>query len=271
MSEGQAIEAHTESSPNAPNIGQVVAIQRPDWVAEKFYDSKSGVINFEAMAKSYSELERSKSAPKPDETPEPEAGETKPTTEKVVTPIEVPTIPGVDQTARKAYTEELTKDGKLSDTSYTALAKAGYDKATVDAYIKGLQSDSRVTESVSAARVADEQINEIIGSIGGKQVLSEMQAWAKASMSDADLKTYNESVSSGDVSKVRLAVAGLHHTYTKANGTGENLLSGSNNVNDAADVFHSRAEQNEAINDPKYAKDPAYRARVSAKIGRSNF
>jgi hypothetical protein len=270
MAEFASIEAHTEESPNRPDIGQVVAIQRPDWVAEKFYDSKSGVINFEAMAKSYSELERAKSAaPKADETvqptPEPKAAD------KAVTPVELPAIPGVDQTARKAYTEELTKDGKLSDTSYTSLAKAGYDKATVDAYIKGLQSDSIVTESVSAARVADEQINEIIGSIGGKQVLTDMQNWAKASMSDADLTTYNESVSSGDVSKVRLAVAGLHHTYTKANGTGENLLSGSNDVNDAADVFQSRAEQNAAINDPKYAKDSAYRARVSAKIGRSNF
>jgi hypothetical protein len=65
-------------------------------------------------------------------------------------------------------------------------------------------------------------------------------------------------------------VNGLHHSFTKANGSDENLINGNGNVTDSVDVFESRAQQSEAINDPRYNRDPAYRARVMAKVGRSN-
>jgi len=270
MSDGQAIELKTEDSPNAPNLGQVTAIQRPDYVPEKFYDSKSGVINFEAMAKSYAELERMKSAPEPKGGETTPPATTTPPTEKVVTPAQVSAIPGVDDAARKTYTDELTTAGKLSDTSYAALDKAGYSKAMVDAYVKGLQADATVTSAVAAARLADSQIQDITTSIGGQPALTNMINWAKGSLPDAELKAYNEAVSGSDPAKVKLAVHGLYAQYTKANGSEENLIRGRNEGVASLDRFESRAEQTAAINNPLYQKDPAYRARVSAKIGRSN-
>lgn len=268
----QSIEMTTPASANAPNLGQVTAIQRPDYVPEKFYDSKTGVIDFEAMAKSYGELERSRSAA-PKETPAPPVdGQTSaPKPEAVAPPVaETPTVPGVTPERMKLYTDELTNVGTLSDASYAALLKDGYSKGAVDSYVKGLMSDARASESVSAARVADATINEITDSIGGKAVLADMQKWAVASLSDKQLAAYNAGVSSGDPEVVRLSVQGLHHSFTKANGTGENLLSGSN-PNQSVDMFESRAELTAAINNPLYTKDSAYRARVQAKIGRSQI
>lgn len=273
MTEGQAIEAHTESSPNAPNIGQVTAIQRPDYVPEKFYDAKTGVINFEAMSKSYTELEKkSSAAPKPDETPTPDKPN-EPVKEEVKEPLVLPAVPGVTPEAMKGFSAELNTKGELSPESYASLKTLGYDKAMVDTYVKGLTSDSAVQQSVQAARVADSQIAEITTAIGGKAALTEMQKWATGGgMTDAQLAAYNAAVSSPNVETVRLAVNGLKNSFVSANGTGEdNLLSGNGNVTDLGEVFHSRAEQTVAINDPRYAKDPAYRAVVSAKIGRSKI
>lgn len=268
MGDGQAIESHTESSPNAPNIGQVTAIQRPDWVEEKFYDAKTGVIDFEAQARSYRELQAKMSGAPAKEEPAPE-----PTTEpaKVEPPGEMPVVPGIKPESMKAYSEELTKDGALSEKSYAELLAAGFNKAAVNAYVKGITSESVVSQAVSAARVADSEINAITESIGGKAALGEMQKWAIASLPDKELKAYNEAVSGSDPAKVKLAVHGLYSQFTKANGTGENLLTGSNGGVEQFDVFESRAEQSRAINNPLYQTDKAYRDRVSAKIGRSKI
>jgi len=275
MAEGQVIELKTEESANPPNIGQVTAIQRPDWVAEKFYDSKTGVINFEAIARSHAELERKQSAApspaKPVEGQADESGKNEGVTPEPQKDVVVHSVPGVTPEALKEYSAELTSKGALSEKSYGDLLKAGYNKEMVDAYVRGLTADASISQAVSAARVADEKIAEITDSIGGKATLKEMQTWAKASLSDEDLKAYNAAVSGSDAAKVKLAVHGLHAQFVKANGTGENLLSGDNNVRDVMDVFHSRAEQNVAINDPRYQKDPAYRAAVAAKIGRSSL
>lgn len=273
MAELQSTEMHTEPSANPPNVGHVTVMERPTWVPEKFHDPKTGVINFEALAKSYGELERSKSAaPEPkSETPAPKTETPAPGTETKAPIEEIKySVPGVAPEALKSYSEELTTGGKLSEKSYADLKTAGYDKAMVDAYIRGLTVDSVVTESVQAARVADAQINEITDSIGGKEALKEMQVWAtNGGMTDAQLAAYNAAVSSSDVETVRLAVAGLKHSFVSANGTGENLLSGRNAGEEAGDVFESRQEATAAINDPRYKTDSAFRAKVAAKLGRS--
>jgi hypothetical protein len=271
MAETQSLEMKSEDSANAPDIGQVTAIQKPEWVPDKFYDAKTGVINFEAITKGYGELERKQSAaapPKADETPN---GETEKPQEKAPEqkPLDIPAIPGVKPESLKEYTEELQTKGALSEKSYADLQAAGYPKAMVDAYVKGLRSDSIVQESVQAARIADKEIEAMKAEVGGDASLKEMQKWAVSSLSEKQLAAYNAAVSSPDVETVRLAVNGLHRAFTKANGTGENLLHGQNSGVNELDVFESRAEQSAAINNPLYQKDPAYRARVSAKIGRS--
>jgi hypothetical protein len=272
MAEGQSVENHTESSPNAPNLGKVTAIQRPDYVPEKFYDTKTGVIDFEGIAKSYGELERKQSAPAPKAD---DAGAPDPTKAPAPEPtpksVDLPVVPGVTPDQMKVFSAELVTTGKLSDESYAALLKSGFNKPAVDAYVKGLTADATAAQAVSEARVADDQIKSITDSIGGKAALKEMQDWAVASLSDKDLAAYNAAVSGSDPAKVKLAVHGLHAQFTKANGTEERLFSGSNNVADAQDVFQSRAEQSRAINDPLYKTDSAYRQKVEAKIGRSNL
>lgn len=269
------VELTTSASPDAPTAHISTFIQRPEWVPEKFYDSKTGAVDLKNVLKSYGELEKVRSAgePKPEPVaegaPKPEVSEQQVTTPP---PVEILIqVPGVDNNAMKSYSAEIQKDGKLSDASYESLVKAGYSKPVVDAYLNGITAEQSSAQAVQQARIADTEIASITESIGGKAALNEMQAWARSSMSPADLSTYNEAVSSGNVAKVRLAVAGLHYTFTKAHGQQPNYLPSGRLPQGTADVYASSKEATSAIKDPRYHSDPAYRELVAAKLGRSNI
>ncbi len=246
---------------NAPGAGETVTLmERPDWVPEKFF--KDGVVNFRDMARSYSELEGKQSKPTPlgEQTPAPQQAATKPA------PIQEPlAIPGVAAPELAKFTNELSTDGKLSPASYEALVKVGYPKIVVDAYIKGLSADANQAEAVSQALIADKQIAEITTSVGGEKVLGEMLQWATANLEAGDLAAYNKAVSSPDVSQVRLAVNGLYHAYSQ--GQPPNLVKGQRPGEfSTVEPFNSNEEVVAAMQNPKYDKDPAYRAMVAERI-----
>lgn len=246
---------------NEPGAGETITLQeRPDWVPEKFF--KDGVVNFRDMAKSYAELEKVKSST-PAENAAPISA--KPSENKPA-PIQEPmVIPGVPAPEIAKFTDELQTKGQLSADSYSALQKAGYPKAVVDAYVKGLFADSQQAEAVSQARIADKQISEITTSVGGEKVLGDMLKWATANLSEEDLAAYNKAVGSADVSQVRLAVNGLHHAYSK--GQHPSLLQGGKpEFGDGVEPFKSNDEVVEAMQNPKYDRDPAYRAQVAERL-----
>lgn len=248
---------------NAPGAGETITLQqRPEWVPEKFF--KDGVVNFKEMAKSYGELEKAKSAPAPVKS---EAAPVQQTPEQIAAQAAADkafTIPGVSKASLDGYTAELTKDGKLSEKSYTDLVALGYNKTMVDAYIKGMTVDQTVNQAVSQARIADKQIAEITTAVGGQQVLGEMLQWAVANLEPAELKAYNEAVSSSDVSRVKLAVNGLYHEYSKT--VDPALLQGERSALSTVEPFLSNEEVVAAMQNPKYDRDPAYRAMVAERI-----
>lgn len=61
---------------------------------------------------------------------------------------------------------------------------------------------------------------------------------------------------------------GLNAQYRSAIGSEPNLIGGGKAA--AADVFESTSQVTEAMSDKRYRSDPAYRARVQAKLLRSN-
>jgi len=77
-------------------------------------------------------------------------------------------------------------------------------------------------------------------------------------------------VSTGNVPAIKLAIAGLKSQYDNANGYEGRMLSGKS-AKTAGDVFRSQAEVVQAMNDPRYEKDEAYRNDVFQKLERSNI
>jgi hypothetical protein len=230
-----ALAAKTEENASAE------APARPEWLPEGF-DTP------EDFAKAYAELKAGKTEEKPEETPEAN------TEEKPKDGEQDKPTPVVDVAAVSA---EFAEKGELSEATYADLAAKGFDKAFVDSFIEGQQA---------RADAVDRRLTE---AAGGKDHLDRMFAWASTSMTAAEIETYNASFANADVTAAELAIKELRSKYEAANGRPGSLLNGGKNPSSAADTFGSWAEVTQAMSDPRYEKDPAYRAKVEAKIGRS--
>ncbi len=221
---------------------------RPQWLPEKFKSP-------EDMAKAYAELESKLGQPKPADPPAADPA----------TPPANPEIPADPNAALadkglqlSTFSEEFSQNGSLSAESYEKLQKAGFDKNLVDQYIAGQQA------------VASKFEADIKSEVGGDDTYVAMTDWARANLTPSEIAAYNTAVSSGNADQAKLAALGLSAKYQKAVGSDPKRLLGGQGGDGGADVFESMAQVTAAMSNPLYNNDPAYRAKVQAKLGRSN-
>jgi len=217
---------------------------RPTWLPEKFKSA-------EDMAKAYSELEGKLGAQSGEST-------TTPTADAVPPSSEVEAALATGGLSLTEFSTEYDQTGELSPESYAKLAAAGFDKNLVDSYVTGQQAKASLHTA------------DLKSTAGGAEAYDKMVNWAKASMSQAEVEAYNQSVSSSNVDAAKLAISGLKSRYEAANGREPKLQMGGNTVSDS-NVFESRHEITAAMKDPRYAKDSAYRQKVIDKVQRSKF
>ena len=74
-------------------------------------------------------------------------------------------------------------------------------------------------------------------------------------------------VDSGNIDQAKFAVQGLM-AKSGANPKQPNLFEGTSDTV-SKDAFQSVSQVTDAMNDPRYEKDPSYRKMVEDKIGRS--
>lgn len=248
------------TGPDAP-----VVSDRPENVPEKFWNAETKSVNTEALLTSYAELERRQSqAPKPvtpapveaapEGTPvEPEpAPEAEPNAAEAEA-REAATSAGVDYDALSA---KYAANGSLEDADYDTLEKAGIPRALVDSYIAG---QSALAETQRAALLAP---------VGGDEGYAKMIEWAQGNLPAADIAAYDAIVDGDNPAATKLAIEGLHAKY-KAGSTSEpKLVSGV--PTPSLDVYASLEQMKADMRDPRYKSDKAYRARVEAKLARSN-
>ena len=109
---------------------------------------------------------------------------------------------------------------------------------------------------------------------GGEAQYKQMTSWAAANLKPAELTAFNGAVN-GTAEQMAMAVGSLRGRYEAANGSAPKLLAGG--PTGATEGFASQAEQTAAINlkDAEgrklYDRDPAYRAKVAARIAVSTF
>ncbi len=219
----------------------------PDFVPEKF---RSAADPVKAMAEAYAALE-AKQAGKPEDKPEAAPQSQQEGADKGA---EALAAVGLDY---DAYAKEFMETGKLSDATYAAMAAKNIPRSVVDAHIAG------------QVALADSYRTNVMSAVGGEENFSAMSQWAAVNVPKAELQAYNTAVDSGDINVVRLAVEGLYAKYTAANGSQPKLLGGGRS--ESHDVYQSTAQMTADMRDPRYAKDPAFRAMVEQKLARSNI
>tara|TARA_R110000782_G_scaffold49936_2_gene108470 strand:- start:102 stop:857 length:756 start_codon:yes stop_codon:yes gene_type:complete len=232
--EAAALEAKVAEAAKAePQLeGEEPATERPEWLPAKF-------DTVEDMAKAYAELEKGQSAPKAVAEAAEEA------VEKA----------GLDMDALSA---EYADKGELTPESLEALSKAGITPEMVNSYIAGQTAQS------DAARAA------LLGPVGGEEAYTDMVTWAGDNLADGDIDAFNKVLEAGDPNAVKMAVENLHTKYTAANGSEPaRQLIGKQAA--GSTVYESTADMLRDMGNPEYAKNPAFRAKVEAKLARSNI
>ena len=209
---------------------------RPNWLPEKFKSA-------EELAKAYGELEKKMSAPQQEEQP----------TESV----EENTQPEEVQQLDKYYDEYIEKN-ELSEKSYEELDALGLPRDLVDGYIAGQKA------------LADNDVSEVQKVVGGQDNYAQLLDWSAKNLSQAEKDAFNNTIDNGSTEQVKMAVQGLMgRAGMSADNPQQNMFEGSvDNTN--TDVFGSVAQVTEAMNDPRYSKDPAYRKEVEDKLARSS-
>ena len=169
---------------------------------------------------------------------------------------------GIDYSSINSRWQE---SGKLDSADYDSLQKAGFTREMVDSYLTGLQYRSNQDSALSMQEVA-----AVKQQYGGDAEYNRMIEWAASNLSQEEVNDFNQLINTQPIGAVRLAIAGLHSRYTSAEGREPKLLGG-RKARGSEDKFESTAQLVEAMKDPRYEKDPAYRNKIQAKLSRSSI
>ena len=118
--------------------------------------------------------------------------------------------------------------------------------------------------------LTDQTVNELKGVAGGDQGYDTMIGWAKNNLQEQEIAMYDRVMDMGDPVACFFAVQALKYRYDDASGVDGKMLTGKAPSN-SMDQFKSNAQLVEAMSDPRYDKDPAYRREVMEKLERSNL
>lgn len=117
--------------------------------------------------------------------------------------------------------------------------------------------------------MSDAEVNQIQNSVGGKAAYQQLTAWAADNFSPSEVEAFDSLVESGNTSAIQLALQALYYRYTDAMGSEGEMLQGKPAA--AQSTFRSQAELVQAMSDPRYDNDPAYRQDVIQKLERSDI
>lgn len=160
----------------------------------------------------------------------------------------------------KSLEEEYTKNGQLSSASLEALANAGYPKEVVDAYISGVEATQ------------EKFYNAVVGFAGGEDEYRQVAQFV-SSQGDKAVQDFNDTINTGNLGVINMVIQGVKANMKAVNGTTNQTILGQSTGGtvDNTNAFLSKQQMLDAMNDPRYDKDPIYRKQVEQKIINSNF
>ena len=117
--------------------------------------------------------------------------------------------------------------------------------------------------------LTEAQAQELFKMVGGEKAYQSMIQWAGQNLSKAEIEMYDSVMGKGDPNAVFFAVQALAAKYGDATGSEGQMLSGKAAKAENAG-FESQAQLVEAMSDPRYDRDPAYRRSVLNKLANSD-
>lgn len=165
----------------------------------------------------------------------------------------------------EALNDEYDENGRLSDESMEALKEMSSEEL-VDAYF---QMQERLGSEPQGTELTESDVTAIQQSVGGADNYNALVSWAAENFDQAEIEAFDGVVESGNVGAINLALQALYYRYTEAEGMEGQLLQGKAAA--PANGFRSQAEVVRAMQDPRYDRDPAYRAEVMQRLEQSDL
>ena len=172
--------------------------------------------------------------------------------------------------------EDTTANGLLDDLWAEANSKESYSKKTVEELnkltpVEVADMHLRFREQVEQSRpqITEQQVTELKNVAGGEQQYGEMLQWASDNLAEQEVKMFDAVMERGDPLGAFFAVRSLAYRYQDAQGYDGKMVTGTAPKSDG-DQFQSQAEVVQAMSDPRYDRDPAFRQKIMKKLERSN-
>jgi len=119
-------------------------------------------------------------------------------------------------------------------------------------------------------QLTEDQAEQLYEMVGGEQAYQSMLEWASQSLSKEEIEMYDSVMGDGNANSIFFAVQALANKYFDNVGSEGELLTGRGSSESNA-IFRSQSELVQAMNDPRYDNDPAYRSDVMTKLENSDL
>ena len=152
----------------------------------------------------------------------------------------------------EAFSKEYEDTGELSEASVKNLVDAGVPEPLVKAYVAGLEAQVNAFAT------------QIKTHFGGEQEFEKLANYIRT-LGDEQLNVVNKTLGMGDINQAKELLEGYKARMVLKHGTSNPTVMGTG-VTTGTKGFETKAEKVAAINDPRYTKDPKYRAEVQKRI-----
>ena len=244
-------------------VGEELEGQQEALLAGKYKDAQE-------LEKAYKELEA-----KLGDTDSTEETETEVTTDEPYDKAQLETFEENLRPSVELITEaslEFDEKGSMSPETvekFSALSSTDLIKAYEE--IQKRAAENKPTEEeTSVVDLTNAQVNQIQNSVGGEQAYQGLLGWATENLPEQYVQSFDTLVDTGNVEAIQLALNGIKAQYEQVNGYEGRMLTGKG-AKTSGQAFRSQQEVVDAMGDPRYDRDPAYRQDVMEKLNRSNI
>ena len=168
-----------------------------------------------------------------------------------------------------ASEEYWNNEGQISEETMERFTEMSSSEL-VEAYMAIKDRNPDIDGGGYSEDLTDAEMNQVYNSAGGEAEYNNLTQWAAQNLDEAKMDAFNDIIDRGNATSIQIAVAGLRAEYENQEGYEGRMLTGKA-ARSSGDIFRSQAEVVQAMNDPKYDRDPAYRQDVYDKLERSNL
>ena len=152
--------------------------------------------------------------------------------------------------------EAMQEAGEVTEDVYEKFSEAGIPKELVE-HVQELTQYKQANE-----------LKEVTSEVADYPAL---QKWAGANLSESEIGIFDNIVENGTLDEMRFAVNNLNGRMQGNTAPRQSRLIKADAIAQAEGGYESQAQMIADMGDPRYKKDPAYRAAVARKASKSNI